>query len=162
MVAFEARLIPHRSTWDVVRTTWTPFLAAFSLVVVAKALERVSEPASNVIAVLSGPAFIIGLLALTMGWRRGPMLRVAEGELSIGPLRAHVAEIRTEPGVFVFRSRYGTFMSPTLTLHLPAGESVAIGCEGGGGPAHGQKPTPAPRYLLPAAQWDALARHLST
>ena len=157
---FEASLIPHRSTWAVVRLTWMPLMLAFGVVLLAKALESVSETASTALGALSSLVFMGGIFYVAWIWQRGPKITLVDGVLGVGPTRAPLAELRSEVGEYVFRSasRYspGTFWMPMLTLGFPGARAITIGCQGGGGRRERGEPTPAPQYHLDVAQWTAL------
>lgn len=159
-VRFETRLIPHRSTWASVRLTWMPLGLGLLCLVLANLLESVVPAAAQVVGMLSGLAFIAGVLYLHATWRRGPALIVDDGVLRVGRRQAPLAGLAPQVGEFVFRSQSrfsaGTFWMPMLTLRLADGHALRIGCEGGGGPADGRAPTVAPDYLLPEPQWHTL------
>lgn len=157
---FEAPLIPHRSTWAVVRLTWIPLVLAFVAVLLAKALESVSETAATAIGMLSGLVFMGGVFYVARIWQRGPKITLVDGLLAVGPMRAPLAELRSQVGEYVFRSAStyspGTFWMPMLTLGFPGGKDIRIGCQGGGGRRERGQPTLAPQYHLAEAQWKSL------
>ena len=156
---FEASLIPHRSTWAILRLTAMPMLLALLMVLLARGLASVSETASDAVGMLSGLVFMAGIFYVARIWQRGPKLTLVDGVLGVGPTRAPLAELRCQVGEYVFRSasKYspGTFWMPMLTLGFP-GKTITIGCQGGGGPRERGKPTAAPQYHLDVAQWDRL------
>ena len=157
---FEASLIPHRSTWAIIRLTSLPMLLALLMVLLAKGLASVSETASDAIGMLSGLVFMGGIFYVARMWQRGPKLTLVDGVLGVGPTRAPLAELRCQVGEYVFRSAStyspGTFWMPMLTLGFPDGKAITIGCQGGGGRRERGKPTAAPQYHLDVAQWDRL------
>ncbi|WAS90493.1 hypothetical protein [Nannocystis punicea] len=157
---FAARLVPHRSTWDVVRLTWGPFFAVIALVLLGKALEGAAPAAANALALLAGPAFMVGILAVTFMWRRGPELTVADGTLVLAVRRVPVGDVqaRVSQHVFKVQARFssGTYWLPLLSLRFPDGGEVRIVRPEGGSRDRGRRPTQAPNYSLEPRQWDEL------
>ncbi|MFZ6178835.1 hypothetical protein [Nannocystis pusilla] len=164
-MTFAARLVPHRSTWDVVRLTWGPFLAAVLVVIGAKALEGASPAVAGALSMFAGPAFVLGLLYITFNWRRGPTLTIAGGELVLADRRVPLAGIQASVEQYVFRSKGrftgSTFWLPLLALRFPDGGDLRIARLEGGGPAGGRKPSRAPNYGLDPSAWDQLAALLA-
>jgi hypothetical protein len=160
-VNFAARLVPHRSTWDVVRLTWGPFFAVVALVLLGEALEGAAPAAAKACALLAGPAFMVGTLVVTFMWRRGPKLTVADGALVLAARRVPVGDVqaRVSQHVFKVQTRFasGTCWLPLLSLRFPDGGEVRIVRPDGGGPARGRRPTRAPNYSLEPGRWDELA-----
>jgi hypothetical protein len=162
--SFEARLIPQRSTWAIIRVTWMPLGLGLLVMILSKVLEPVSIDLATAVGMLSGIAFVGGVLYIGLTWRRGPMLAVGGGMLGVGARRAPLADVGGQVGEYVFQSRSayspGTFWMPMLTMRFADGHELRIGCEGGGGPATGRAPTTAPHYLLPAQSWNQLVAAL--
>lgn len=160
-MSFAARLVPHRSTWDVVRLTWAPFLAGVLVVIGAKALEGASPAVAGALSMLAGPLFVLGLLYITFTWRRGPTLTIDGGELVLADRRVHVADVKASVEQYVFRSQGrftgGTFWLPLLALRFPDGGDLRIVRLEGGGQAGGRRPSRAPNYGLDPTSWDQLA-----
>lgn len=160
-MSFEARLVPHRTTWDTFRLTWGPFLAAILIVMLAKALENTAPAAAEAIVSVSAVVFVVGLLYLGFAWRRGPRIAVADGALTLAARRAPVADLRASVAQYVFQSQSrfasGRFWLPLLCLRFPDGAEVRIVCLSGGGRAEGRKTSPAPHYGLQPHEWEHLA-----
>ncbi|MBZ5715891.1 hypothetical protein [Nannocystis pusilla] len=163
-MSFEARLIPHRSTWDTIRLTCGPFLAAILIVMLALALESAAPAAAEALVSVSAVVFVVGLLYLGFAWRRGPRIAVTDGALALAARRAPVAELRASVGQYVFQSRSrsasGRFWLPLLSLRFPDGAEVRIVCLSGGARAEGRKTSPAPHYGLQPHEWEHLATTL--
>lgn len=163
-MAFTANLVPHRTTWQLIRRTWTPMLAGLAVVVLAELLEPVSEAASSVVGVLSSLVFMGGVLWLGATWQRGPTLAVDGGVLTLGRARVPVADVVATRGTHVYDSQArfaaGRFWAPLLTLRLPDGQELRIACTGAGGRAPDAPPTDPPHFHLPEPQWEQLARLL--
>ncbi|MCY0992001.1 hypothetical protein OV203_32990 [Nannocystis sp. ILAH1] len=160
-MTFAAPLVPHRSTWDIVRLSWTPVLAGVLVVIGAKALEGASPAVAGALSMLAGPVFILGLLYITFTWRRGPTLTIDGGELVLADRRVRVADVEASVEQYVFRTQGrgggGTFWQPLLALRFPDGGDLRLVRLEGGGQAAGRRPTRAPNYGLDPASWDQLA-----
>lgn len=158
---FTMKLVPHRSTWDVVRLTWAPVLMGLALVIAAKLLEGVSPAASDGVGAVASLVVVAGVLYVGFIWQRGPAVTLEGGVLSLGAARAPVTEVVVTRGEYVFRSQSrfapGTFWGPLLTLRFPGGQEFRVGSTGAGGGADGRSATPPPHYTLAAAEWDRLA-----
>jgi len=158
---FEARLVPHRSAWDIFRLTWGPFAAVIAVVLLAKALATTNPAAAEAVVAVSGVAFMAGMLYLGFAWRRGPTIGVTDGTLTLAARRAAITEVRARVEQYVFQSqsRYasGRFWLPLLSLRFPDGGEVRIVCLSGGGRAEGRKASPKPHYGLQPPEWEQLA-----
>lgn len=134
--SFEARLIPHRSTWDVIRLTWAPFVVALLVVIVAELIEPVSAAASDAIGVLASLCFVGGVFYIPFMWQRGPAITVADGALRVGATQAPLAGLAATRGEYVYyaasRVAAGTYWMPMLRLRLADGHELRIACQGAG------------------------------
>jgi hypothetical protein len=160
---YELRLNLCRSIWTILRMTWLPLLSGAVGIGLAVLIATQLPAAIAITPVLPLLGFVIGGAVSFVLWGRGPKLRIADGNLTIGAEQAPVSAVaaRVEEYVFQSQSRYaaGRFWLPVVILTMPAGERRIVRRQGGGR-AQGRPTSVRPEYELDPTHWDELVRRL--